>query len=157
MEREVKSGNAEARKRHNERGSVFVESALILVVGLALVIATVDLSQMLFIHQAVVNQVRLAARWAAVNPYDATKIKNMVLYGTPAAGTHPLFGMNASNIAVEHDTSDGLYADRVTIRVSGYSYLLFSAALANVTRAGAPAVRRTGLTATMTIPHEHIF
>ncbi len=147
---------SEQEKR--ERGSVLVEAGLIFIVGTVLMFGTFDIAQMLFIHQVVVNQVRTAARWAAVNTYDSGKITNMVLYGTPTAGAtgSGLFGMTASNVNVAHDTSDGLYADRIVIIVSGYSYLLFSGAIANATQSGSPSVSRTGLTAGITVPHEHI-
>ena len=146
------------KQNRRERGSVLVEAGLIFIVGSVMVFGIFDLAQMLFIHQAVVHQLRTAARWAAVNTFDSGKITNMVLYGTPTAGAAGtgLFGMTASNVSVEHDISDGLYADRIVITASGYSYLLFSGAIANAMTSGGPSVSRLGLQARMTVPHEHI-
>jgi hypothetical protein len=147
-----------ARRSKHQRGNALLEAGLIFIVGSVLLFGIFDLAQMLFIHQAVVNQIRAAARWAAVNTYDAGKITNMVLYGTPTAGTPgtELFGMSTSNVSVIHDTSDGLYADRIQISASGYSYLLFSGTIANAVAGGYPSVSRVGLRASMTVPHEHI-
>jgi Flp pilus assembly protein TadG len=148
-----------SESKRKQRGSALVESALILTVGITLMFGTFDLAQMLFVHQVVVNQLRVAGRWAAVHPFDASQITNEVLYGTPTAGTagSEIAGMRASNVTVTHDTSDGLYADRVTIKASGYTYLMFSGSVANSVRGSGSSPLRTGLTATMTIPHEHVF
>ena len=146
-----------ARRKGSQRGSAFVETALIFVVSSVLVIGILDLAQMLFIHQAVVNQIRVAGRWASVSSYDAGQITNMVLYGKPTTGTGTgLFGMTASNVTVEHDTSDGMYADRIKISATGYSYLLFSGTIANAVVGGAPSTKRFGLSASITVPHEYI-
>ena len=145
-------------RQRTQTGSVFVESALIFIVASIFGIGALDVGLMMFTHHTVLNRVRTAGRWSAVNPYDATQITNMILYGTPAAGQagKELFGMSASNVTVVHDTSDGMYADRVIITVSGYSYFLFSGAIANATHSSIPSVQRTGLTTSLTIPHEYV-
>jgi hypothetical protein len=149
-------------KKQPERGSTLVEASLIFVLGMGLLIGMFDLGQMLFLQQTVVERTRYAARWAAVNAYDSDQITNMVLYGTPTAppsGT-PLFNMSASNVTVAHDTADGLFADRITVTVSGYSYLFFSGAIVNTMygngSSAATSVVRTGLTASETILHEYV-
>jgi len=145
-------------RKRTQTGSVFVESALIFVVWAIFGIGAIDVGLMMFTHHTVLNRVRAAGRWSAVNAFDATQITNMVLYGTPAAGQAgtELFGMSASNVAVAHDTSDGMYADRVNIKVSGYAYYLFSGAIANATQSSIPSVQRTGLTTSLTVPHEYV-
>jgi Flp pilus assembly protein TadG len=149
------------QKNRRRRGSALVEGSLIFVLALGLLICLIDIGQIMFIHQTVTDRVRSAARWAAVNAYDATQITNMVLYNSttaPQGGAGALFGMTSSNVAVAHDTSDGLYADRIQITVSGYSYMFFSGAIINgfynSSGASAPSATRTGLTVEMTIPHE---
>src|SRR5712692_2995656 len=140
--------------KKNERGNTLVEASLILVLALSLLIGLFDLLQIMFIHQTVVDRTRAVARWAAVNPYDATKTTNMVLYASttaPTDGSAGLFNMTSLNVAVSHDTSDGLYADRIGIVVSGYSYSFFAAALVNNMyptsgQSGTQSSTRTGLT-----------
>lgn len=145
-------------RKRTQTGSVFVESALIFIVAAIFGIGAIDVGLMVFTHQTVLNRTRAAGRWSAVNPFDATQITNMVLYGTPTAGQAgtELFGMNASNVTVVHDTSDGMYADRVIITVSGYTYFLFSGAIANASQSSGPSAQRTGLTTSLVVPHEYV-
>ena len=137
-----------------------VEASLIFVLATTLLIGLFDVAQVMFIHQTVVERAREAARWGTVNPYDATKITNMVLYGTPTAGTAgtELFNMSSSNVAVSH-VGSGSMSDRLSITVSGYTYLLFSAAIVNTltphSGTTVPTVQRTGLSVTYTIPCEY--
>jgi hypothetical protein len=140
---------------------MLVEGALIFVLAMALLIGMYDMVQIMFVHQTVVERTRAAARWAAVNDYNADQIKNMVVYNStsaPDGGGSGLFGMTTSNVAVAHDTSDGVYADRIQITVSGYSYSFFAAAIVNsvypASGQGSVSATRTGLTVKMTIPHE---
>lgn len=87
-------------RKRTQTGNVFVESALIFVVAAIFGIGALDVGLMMFTHHTVLNRVRAAGRWSAVNPFDATQITNMVLYGTPTAGQAgtELFGMSASNV-----------------------------------------------------------
>jgi len=147
-------------RRSMQRGSALVEAALIFVLGISLLIGMFDVGQMMFIHQTVVERTQEAARWGTVNPYDATKITNMVLYGSSTAGTagSELFGMSSSNVAVSHIGS-GTMSDRISITVSGYTYLLFSSAIVNTltphSSGNTPTVQHTGLSVTYTIPCEY--
>ena len=76
--------NRPSKKR--ERGSVFVETALVFTTLAFMLIGTFDFGQFLFIHQALVERARNAARWGAVNdPTNQTAIQNMVMYNQPTA------------------------------------------------------------------------
>jgi len=106
-----------------------VESALIFLMFFSLLIGVFDFGQFLFIHQSLVERVRSAARWGAINnPSDSAAITNMVLYNqaaTPPAGTGAYFSLTAGNVFV---TTPGSGSDnyRLTLQVSGYSYSIFS-------------------------------
>ncbi len=52
-----------SRKRRT-RGSTMVESALVMLAFTMLLVAIFDVSQFLFMHQSLVERVRVAARWA---------------------------------------------------------------------------------------------
>jgi len=88
-------------RRKSSRGSVMVELSLIFVLFASMLIGIVDFGQYLFKQQALVELVRSAARWGAVNdPTDSTSIKNMVLYAkstAPSGGT-AYFGLSASMV-----------------------------------------------------------
>lgn len=112
------------RRRAVQRGSAIVEGALTLIAFVSLFLGTLDVAQILLIHQSIVERVRMAARIAAVSCCDATQVRNVVLYGSttaPQQSTTGYWGMTASNVAVnfyDQNTAN----QRVTIRISGLSY-----------------------------------
>lgn len=123
------TSNSQSSRRRRSRGDVLVETALIFVVFAGMLIGTFDFGQFLFIHQALVERARYAARWGAVNdPTDTTSIQNMVLYNqstTPAGGTPTYFNLTASNVSVTNPGS-GTDQYRLNIQISGYSYNILS-------------------------------
>ena len=61
-----------------------LESALIMLVFLPVLIGIMDFGQFLYFHQALTERTRAAARWGAVNTFDATQIANVAIYNDPA-------------------------------------------------------------------------
>jgi Flp pilus assembly protein TadG len=113
--------SAKARK-----GSVMVESALIFLVFFSMLIGAFDFGQFLFVHQALVERTRFAARWGAIHdPTDLDSISNMVRFNQPTAGGTPYFNLTSQNVIV---TNPGLGSDdyRLNVQVSGYSYAILS-------------------------------
>jgi Flp pilus assembly protein TadG len=97
-----------------------------------MLIGAFDFGQFLFMHQALVERTRSAARWGSVNdPTNATSIKNMVMYNqstTPGLGTSSYFNLTTSNVDV---STSGYGTDNYTlnVKVSGYSYVVLSPGL----------------------------
>ena len=121
--------NRISRRKQKQRGSVFVETGLIFVVFVFMLMGVFDFAQFLFIHQALADRARSAARWGAVHdPTDGTSIQNMVLYDqstAPTDGTSGVFGLTSSMVSVS--TSDSGTDDyRLTIVVSNYPYYVIS-------------------------------
>lgn len=118
-----------ARRRGNSRGSLFVELSLIFVAFATMLIAAFDFGQFLFVHHALVERVRYAARWGAINnPADTASIRNMVLYyqsATPPPGTGTYFGLTPSNVTVTN-ADDNTDNHRLNLSISGYSYSILS-------------------------------
>ena len=113
-------------RRARQKGSALVESALLGIIFFAMLVATFDFGQFLFVHQALVERTRSAARWGMVNGgTDIDGTRNMVLYNQPTAGTNPFFGMTASNVTV---TTSDLNTDnaRLTVKVDNYAYKMIS-------------------------------
>src|ERR1700719_1686401 len=110
-----------------QRGHALVEAALTLTAFLAIFLGMIEVGEILFIHQTLVERTRSAVRWGAVNDWDATnsptEITNMVLYGTttPANSSTPIFGLTASNVSVTRPQPDYSAADRIVVAVSGYT------------------------------------
>ena len=115
------TGNKSARKR----GQAISEGALVTLVLAAVVIGIFDLGLVLFIHQTFATRVRSAVRYAVVNTYDETVIKNMVLYGQPTARASGAFGLTAAMVSVVK-TVVGTNDQRIVVTISGYPYRFFS-------------------------------
>ena len=133
-----------------------LESVLTLVVFLALFFGVFDVGEMLFVHQTLTNRARNAARWGAVNTFDATSITNLVLYGatTPASGQTPSFGLTASNITVTRPAASiGQPEDRVIVTVT-YPVSLVSAFLGRSATWSAPSVPTWNLRIQISTPYE---
>ena len=104
-----------------------VESALILVIFLSMLIGVVDFGQFLFIHQALVERARLAARWGMAT-YPAptnTEIQNMMLYGQSTAGSNGYFGLTSSMVTVT-SSNPNTWNACISILVSNYPYKMLS-------------------------------
>src|SRR6266849_5789644 len=102
--KEIGTCSSTSRRRRTGQGSVMVETALIFIVFAGMLIGAFDFGQFLFIHQALVERARYAARWGAINdPTDSASITNMVLYNqatTPPPGTGSYFNLTAGNVTV---------------------------------------------------------
>lgn len=133
-------------RQKRQKGSVFVESALVLVVFIMMIIACIDFAQFLFVHQSLVESCRKAARFAAVNAYDETAIRNVVMYDspTPAAGTPVRFNLEASMVEIRH-LDAGNTADRVEVKISNFPFQVYTPMVAGTLR---------GLPIVTTLPYE---
>ena len=118
-----------SRRRRASKGSAFVEMAAISLVFLMLLLGAFDFGQFLFVHQALVERARYAARWGAINdPTNSASIKNMVRYlqsADPPSGTASYMNLTDSNVTVSNPGSgtDNYY---LTVRISDYSFVVLS-------------------------------
>jgi len=109
-------------RRKKSGGSVMVETALIFLVFACLLLGAFDFGQFLFVHQALVERARYAARWGAItDPTDSASITNMVLYNSPSGSGTGYFNLTSDNVFV---TSPGIGTDNyvLNVRLSGYKY-----------------------------------
>lgn len=110
--------------RSNQRGNVIIETAFIFVVFTTMLIGMFDFGRILFIHQAITDRVRYAARWGAANgPSETDAIKNQVLYAQSniPSGTPSFLGLTSSMITVAQAGS-GTNDNRLTVTVTGFPY-----------------------------------
>jgi hypothetical protein len=118
--------------RSRQKGQSLVESALTLGVFFAMVVGLLDVGQLLFLHQTLVERARESVRWGAVHRYDAAAMQNVVLFGTaaPAASDTPFWGLKRSNVSVSNPNCEVAFDSncRVKVVISGYSYPLLSSA-----------------------------
>lgn len=105
------------------RGNAMVEGALVLTIVLFTLLGILDVGQVLITHQALTERVRAGARWAVVNAYDTTLIKNLVVYNTtsPDPSAKPLLGLSTSMVSVTLSSS-GTPEAQIEVRIDNYPY-----------------------------------
>lgn len=116
------------KRQRQQRGAVFVETALTFTTFAFMLIGAADFGQFLFVHQALVERARSAARWGVVtDPTNLTAIQNMVLYNqsTVPSGASGVYGLTADNVQVTNPGS-GTYDNRVVIYINNYTYTILS-------------------------------
>ena len=123
------------KKQENSgrRGNAFVEAALIVPIGLFSLFAILDVGIMLMRQQGFVERVRAACRFAVVEEYDETRIRNVVLYNDPDVvnpSSNGLLGLTPEMISISHDDVGEEAAERITIEIEGYPLFLFTPGLA---------------------------
>jgi len=133
-----------SKSRKRQRGSVLVETAFIFTTFAFMLIGAFDFGQFLFIHQALVERARIAARWGVVNdPTNHSAIQNMVLYsqssapvdqqqqmnngwGNPAPGNPPgYFGLTPDMVQVS-DPGSRTNDYRLVVFITNYPYTVLS-------------------------------
>jgi Flp pilus assembly protein TadG len=128
-----------ATLKNRQRGQAMVESALVLLVFLALLVGIADFGQVVFMHQGITERARNAARWGAIHFTDQTGARNMVLYNRPTVpdddgdgnGNDGFMGLNSSMVTVSRQ-NQGTNEDRIVVRVSNYPFHFFSPWISNV-------------------------
>jgi len=93
----------------SRKGQSLVESSLILAAFLGLLLGIASVGQMLFARQTLAARVHEAARWGAMNTYNAGAIRDVVRFGTdtPSPGSTPLLGLAANDVIVENPGCPG--------------------------------------------------
>jgi len=143
------SSRREQREANRRRGAAMLEAALTLLAFLTMVLGVLDFGQFLYVHQAITERVRSAARTGAVKLLDAGAIRNLVVYGTVNApsGNPPapgFLGLTPDNVSVSFDGAN-TNATRLQVSVSGYQYPVFSPLIAG---------RRSNMAIRVTVPLE---
>ena len=109
-------------RRRGRSGQTMVETTLILAAFMGLLLGMAAVGQMLFVRQALACRVQDAARWGALNDYDAEAIRNVVLYGAakPADGTMAFAGLTRQEVVVANPGCPGTDC-RVSVAVPGHA------------------------------------
>lgn len=115
-----------------------LEGAFVSGAFLFILIAAIDFGQVMFSHQTLTERARAAARWGAAHHADpdlVVRVQNLVLYNSVSApdqnmGAPGLFGMNRSNIIVTRAPGPYGQPDRLTVRVTAYTFPFFTPLIA---------------------------
>ena len=117
--------------RLRRRGSSIVEISLILAVALTTFIGLLDVGSVLFRLQGLVERARAGARWGVVNTFNATNVKNVVIYGNSAGTGNPLLGLTSSLVtATNVDLGNG--QSKIQVVISGYQFQFFTPGIAGL-------------------------
>ena len=99
-----------------------------------IIMAIISAGHLFFTHNALVESTRRGARYASLvakpgtescqnNSTTVDAVKNMVLYGTPTAGTTTLVNnLQPSNVTVCYSSDYGVAQGTVSVKIENYSY-----------------------------------
>jgi Flp pilus assembly protein TadG len=130
------------RIKNSEGGIATIEFAITASFFLLMIVAVVAGGHFFWTHNAIVESTRRGARYAAnqCNPSDTNcpgydtvldRVKNVVLYGSPIAGTAPLApNLQASQIVVTYSPRTGMGDSEtfgvaqgtVSVKIQNYGY-----------------------------------
>lgn len=128
-------------KKNSETGAAMVEFALTASFFIMMICAIISGGHLFFTHNALVESTRRGARYAALqckpnlsgcanSGTTVDRVKNMVLYGTPTAGTTTLVhNLQASNVTVEFSPDYNVGQGSVSVQIDSYTYTFSVAGL----------------------------
>ncbi len=111
--------------RTDERGTQFVELALVVPILLMLLAATAEFGRFMYTYSTLAKATRAGARYVVSQPpgTGVAETKNLVVYGnTAGAGTPVVTGLDASQIVVTPALAPNGTTDTVTVGIAGYTY-----------------------------------
>ncbi len=92
--------------RQSQSGQSLIEGALVMLVFFTLLLGIVDISQLVFSHQALVERVRAAARWGSLHPEAGVESVRALVAGN---------GLKPENIIVDLREIDGVRALHIEV------------------------------------------
>ena len=117
------------RRQKHSKGAVIVETGMVFVIFAFMLMGAFDFAQFLFIHQALVDRARSAARWGALSdPTNTSAIQNMVLYNQTTApnGVSGIFGLTSSMVQVSTQDVATSANYRLIVSITNYPYQMIS-------------------------------
>lgn len=110
----------------DERGTQFVELAIVLPVMLLLFAAVAEFGRFFYTYSTLAKAARAGARYTITRPLNTASLneaKSLAVFGDPlagCAGTPVLSGLQCANIDIQQSTVNGVVV--VTARVVNYQY-----------------------------------
>ncbi len=112
-------------KHKTERGSTLAEFSIAALVFLIALFGVLEVARMLWTYNALADGVRLAARWAALNPPGAVgTVQNLVIYGkvNPNGASPIVHGLNTNHIQVAYSGDFGVHLGTVTVSLVNFQF-----------------------------------
>ncbi|HEX8352742.1 MAG TPA: TadE family protein [Pyrinomonadaceae bacterium] len=112
-----------------ERGAALVEFSIAAVVFLTAIFGVLEVSRLLWTHNALSDAARRGARYAVTHPAsDEAEVINMAVYGNAeGAGAPMVFGLTDDHLDVQYKTSPvtGFFSypgGAVTVSIKGFAF-----------------------------------
>ena len=117
-------------KREGERGAALVEFALCATIFLAVIFGVLEFGRMLWVHNALADATRRAARYAVTRgksnePSSEIQqaIRNVAVYGNPEGSGNPLVdGLAPGQVLITFSDDYGLGAGSVSVEIDKYEF-----------------------------------
>jgi Flp pilus assembly protein TadG len=105
-------------RAHGQAGQSLIETALILAAFMGLLLGMAGVGELVFVRQTLADRASQAARWGALNNYDPTAIRDMVLFGTaaPQPSQAPFFGIASAAVEVSNPGCPGVQC-RISVAI----------------------------------------
>jgi hypothetical protein len=115
-------------RNRRRRGAAVVEAALLLPLFLTFWFGIADWGIAFWVHETIVQRANAAVRWGVVNSYDEAKIRNVFLYGDPAASGNgsAWFSLQPPKVVISPPNLSDLRTARITMTVSDYQWQHFT-------------------------------
>ena len=114
------------RFTRDERGLQLVEAAIVIPIFLILFAATAEFGRFFYEYTTLSKAVRVGGRYlTTLHLTDANKdtAKNLIVYGTPTAGTTPILnGLDKSDVVITQVGDNPVLPKTITIQITGYQY-----------------------------------
>jgi Flp pilus assembly protein TadG len=119
----VKAVRESIKHRRGERGAAIVEFAIAATIFLTMTFAVLELGRLLWIHNALADATRRAARYAVNQPQTAVSdIKNIAVYGNTAGTGSPLVNdLTPAQVTVTYNNF-GIAEGTVTVAITSYDF-----------------------------------
>ena len=124
--------NQRQDRHESRRGQSLVEATFVLLLFFAFLLGVIDCGQVVVAHQALVERVRGAVRWAVVHPFDGgSQVTNLVLYNQteePRTTADGYLGLTPANVQVTYRpaTAERPDDETLTVAIVNYEYHFFS-------------------------------
>ncbi len=112
------------QSRNAEDGATLVEFSIAASVFFIALFGVLEVSRLLWTHNALTDAARSGSRYAVLHQQNATAVQNVVVYGaaSPAAGAQPIVpGLTTAMVTVTYNNF-GVNLGTATITISGYTF-----------------------------------
>lgn len=104
------------------------EILFVLCAAVVVGVSILDITQVIFIHQSLVERARAGATWASRQKFDSAETRNMVVFNTTEPGERdkPLCPDLTTRMVSAELLDGGTAKARVVVKIADYPYRFYS-------------------------------